>query len=469
MEMILGTNRTPRITVLPAFLVALTTGMIALAATAFACTPDMLPSPGLWTYFQQKVFEKNSTRIYEEDTDRDGVVDYQIFRNNADGTLVDVRLKPGPNGMVPDVVVVREKGQDRKNWVYGFSKRGDGQIDMIVRGQYADNKWDQMIYDSEHDGKAHTFLADTDDNGVWDCMGVSIEGNGKFDYLYDLDNKTGAVLTETIGWVTFKEVQRREALPLLYFSFNPELKTLSDEPATVVSATWDYGDGKIVQADDLVPGEHVYDKPGTYEVQLDVQFKVGNNDKVWKAWYGISLPVLPAPDLPPPLTVETVKSSINKFYGLCGLVTADEQPKTGTIAELWPELKLPDAAPPGQALRISAVSPGALDLAVFWWRNEAEANAFLDAVTASPGLDSTKLPALVVRQESARAFQIANKVRGKMLEQEKDRLRIAAWRENGFIITITSNMPGSEVERWSRLLYDILHPAPAKAPATTNP
>lgn len=440
----------------------------ALPCAVQACSPDMLPSPGLWTYFNQKIYEKNSSLIYEEDTDHDGVNDYRIFRNNQDGTLVDLRLKPGANGMVPDVVVVHEKSQDKKNWVYGFSKKGDGQIDMIVRGQYAENKWNQMIYDSEHDNKAHTFLADSDENGVWDCMGVSTNGDGRFDYLYDLDNKTGAVINETIGWVTFKEQQRREALPLLYYSFVPEVKTLSGDPATIVSSTWDYGDETVRHHESLVTGEHPYKGAGTYDVQLDVEFKVGNSDKVWKAWYGISLPVVEGPAPAPPLTEEMIRASITNFYGLCGLVTSDEQPKTGTIAELWPGVKTPEAAPMGKALRVSAAAPGTLDLGVMWWRNEAEANAFLDSLAATPGIE-TQLPAAVVRMESAQPFEVVSKVRAKLLDSEKDKVRIAAWREGGFIITLTSNMPATEVQRWTRLLYEVLHPAPAKAPETATP
>ena len=84
----------------------------------------------------------------------------------------------------------------------------------------------------------------------------------------DLDNKTGDIMpgTETVGWVTFTERQNREALPKLWYSFVPELNTLTGERPTVVSATWKYGDGQTRSTDDLVQMEHYYVAPGEYEV-----------------------------------------------------------------------------------------------------------------------------------------------------------------------------------------------------------
>ncbi len=425
------------------------------AAWAFA--PDMLPSSAIWTNFMQKIHEPKAVLIHEEDTDGDGVSDFKVYRHE-DGAYIDVKLKPGPDGMIVDSVVLRENQRDKRNWVYGFDKNGDGQLEMLVRGWFAEGKWDQMLYDSDRDARPDRFLLDVDDNGVYDFMGVDIDGDGKLDSLYDLDNKTGEVLNETVGWVTFKELQRREGLPHLVYSFTPDLKTLNGEEPTIVSATWDYGDGTTRTTEELAPGEKVYAKAGKYEVSLEIQFKTRGSDRVYKAWSGISLPVEPAPVGPPPLTPETVIASVGTFYGASGFVTAEEQPKQGAVTELWPEAKIPTSAPAGRGLRASAVAAGALDLTACWWRSEAEANAFLDAM--DPALEVSKLPAMAVRSTAGKPFELVSKVRARLIE--KDGVRIAAWREGGFIITLSTTMTTEELQRWTRLLYDILHPAGEK-------
>lgn len=433
---------------------------LALSGAAWAFSPDMLPSSAIWTRFTQKIHEPRAVLVHEEDTNGDGVPDLKVYRHE-DGSYIDVKLKPGPDGMIVDMVVLRENLKDKTSWVYGYDKSGDGAIDMVVRGWFTEGKWDQMLLDTNRDGRPDRFLLDLDKNGVFDCMGADIDGDGKLDYLYDLDNKTGEVLNETVGWVTFKEQQHRDGLPHLVYSFIPELNTLTGQEPVVVSATWDFGDGSTRTTEELVPGEKVFARPGTYEVALDVQFKLPGADRVYKAWYGIALPVEPAPPGPPPLTAERLRASIATFYGACGFVTADEQPREGPISQMYPELSLPEAAPVGTALRTSAVAPGELDLAVFWWRSEAEASAFLDVLENAD--QAAKLPALVARAPAGRPFEIVSKVRARMVEQ--DGVRIAAWREGGFIVTLSTNRTPQELQRWTRLLYDILHP-PGEPPAT---
>lgn len=432
----------------------------ALSGAAWAFSPDMLPSGAIWTRFMQKIHEPRAVLVHEEDTNGDGVPDLKVYRHE-DGSYIDVKLKPGPDGMIVDMVVLRENLKDKSSWVYGYDKSGDGAIDMVVRGWFAEGKWDQMLLDTNRDARPDRFLLDLDKNGVFDCMGADIDGDGRLDYLYDLDNKTGEVLNETVGWVTFKEHQHREGLPHLVYSFMPELKTLTSEEPVVVSATWDFGDKSTRTTDDLVPGEKVFARPGKYEVALDVQFKLPGADRVYKAWYGISLPVEPPPPGPPPLTSERLRESIATFYGACGFVTAEEQPREGPIAQMYPDLKLPEAAPAGSVLRTSAVAPGELDLAVFWWRSEAEATAFLEALEGTD--QAPKLPALAARAPAGTPFEIVTKVRARMVEQ--DGVRLAAWREGGFVVTISTNRTPQELQRWTRLLYDILHP-PAEPPAT---
>lgn len=444
-----------------ALCISLAVLMASSAAWAFA--PDMLPSTAIWTNFMKKVHDK-STPFSEEDTTGDGVADFKAFKH-PDGAYIYVQLKPGLDGMVVDNVVVKENLKDQASWVSGFDSNDDGQIDVLVRGQFAEGKWDQMLYDADRYGRPDRLLYDLDKNGVWDCMGIDMDADGKLDLLSDLDNKTGETINETVGWVTFEEKQRREALPQLLYSFIPELNTLTGQQAEVVNVTWQYGDGAVRNVDELVPGEHLYAEPGEYEVSLDVEFKVPGSDRTYKAWYGISLPVEAALPGPPPLTEERVKASLNTFYGACGFITATERPNQGSIAELWPEVKLPDGAPVGAALKASAVVSGELEVAIFWWRSEAEADAFLDAF-GEPIQDVT-LPALAVRAPSAEAFAIETKVRGMLLD--KDPQRTAAFRENGFIVTLTTNHPREEAERWLRVFHDILHPPvkpePTEAPA----
>lgn len=436
----------------------LATLTLSSSGVAWAFSPDMLPSSAIWTRFIQKIHEPRAVLVHEQDTNGDGVPDLKVYRHE-DGSYIDVKLKPGPDGMVVDMVVLRENLKDKSTWVYGYDKSGDGAIDMVVRGWFAEGKWDQMILDTTRDGRPDTFLLDIDRNGVYDCMGRDIDGDGRLDFLYDLDNKTGEILNETVGWVTFREQQHRDALPHLVYSFIPELNTLTGEEPLVVNATWDFGDGVTRTNEELVPAEKMFAKPGAYEVALDVQFRMPGAERVYKAWYGISLPVEPPPPGPPPLTPERLRGSIATFYGACGFVTAEEQPREGPISQLYPDLKLPEAAPAGTALRTSAVAPGELDLAVFWWRSEAEATAFLDALEDTDQAD--KLPALVARATAGTPFEIVSKVRARMVE--KDGVRIAAWRDAGFIVTISTNRTPAELQRWTRLFYDILHP-PAEPP-----
>ena len=432
--------------------------LLVLPSAVWAFSPDMLPSAAIWTNFQRKIRADESVPISAgEDTDGDGVVDYQVFRHK-DGAQIVVKKKPGPDGMIVDYVELRE-GKDKKNWVFGFNKADSPQnrLDMVVRGWFSKDKvdcWDQMLYDSDSDGRPDRFLYDLDKNGVYDCMGTDDNGDGKLDLLYDLDNKTGEVLNKTVGWVTFKEQQRKEGLPALVYSFEPELQTLSGATPIVVRATWDFGDGATRASDDLVPGEHIYPKAGTYAVSLDVEFKLTADGETYKAWQGVSLPVEAPPLGPAPLTAEAVTASINSFYGACGLVAADEQPKVGSVAELWPEVKLPEAAPAGRGLRSRSIAPGELDVAVFWWRSDAEAGAFLDALAAvNP---KPELPVLATRAADAKPFAVANKIRAELAE--KAGVRTTAWREGGFVVTLSTNRTVEEAQRWSRLLYDMLHP-----------
>lgn len=429
---------------------------------AWAFAPEMLPSMAIWTNFMQKIHEPKSTPISEEDTDGDGVVDVRAFRH-ADGVYIDVSMKPGPEGMITDTVILREDLKDKFSWVFGFDKSGDGVIDMLVRGWFAENKWAQMLYDSDQDGRPDRFQLDMDQNGVYDFMGVDVDGDGRLDFLYDLDNKTGEVLNETVGWVTFKEQQREEALPLLYYSFEPVLKTLSGQEPIVVSARWDYGDGAIRSADALIPGEHVYQKPGTFEVNLDVKFKMPGGDRVYKAWYGVSLPVEAPPPGPPPLNAERVRAVINPFFGACGFITANERPKEGAIAELWPEVTLPADAPQGNAMQAGAVAAGDLDLTAYWWRSDAEATAFIDAVLAAQ--PKPALPGLEAMGDAGQPFELATKVRARMVD--KSGRRIATFRQDGFVFVLTTNRTAQELQRWTRLLHDILNP-PVAAPKPTE-
>lgn len=429
--------------------------ILAAPCAAWALAPDMLPSSAIWTNFMHKIHEPKAVLIHEEDTDGDGIADLKIYKHE-DGAYIDVRLKPGPDGMIVDTVVLKEDLKEKHNWVYGYDTSDDGQIEMLVRGWFAEGKWDQMLVDSDHDGRPDRFLCDLDDNGIYDGMGVDIDADGKLDYLYDLDNKTGEVLYETVGWVTFKEQQRREALPQLVYSFVADLNTLRGQEPVIVSATWDYGDGALRKNDELVPGEHLFIKAGTYDVALDVQFKLPGADKVYKAWYGIELPVEPAAPGPAPLTPERLKASVNTFYGAAGFLAAQEVAQEGPISGLWPDIKFPEAAPVGNALRASAVAPGELEFAAFWWRSDAEVNAFLDAMEGT--VDAAALPAAAAGGESAKVFELVSKVRAWTVEI-KDGSRVAAWREGGFIVTITTNRTLEELQRWTRLLYDILHPA----------
>lgn len=439
-------------------LATLATALLAPRSGAWAFAPEMLPSMAIWTNFMQKIHEPKSTKISEEDTDGDGVADVFAYRH-SDGVYIDVSMKPGPDGMITDTVILREDLKDKASWVYGFDKSGDGVIDMLVRGWFAENKWTQMLYDSDQDGRPDRFQHDLDQNGVFDFMGVDVDGDGRLDFLYDLDNKTGEVLNETVGWATFKEQQRQEALPMLYYSFEPTLKTLSGQEATVVSARWDYGDGAIRSADALIPGEHIYREPGTYEVSLDIKFKMPGGDRIYKAWYGVSLPVEAAPPGPPPVNVERVRTSITPFFGACGFITAADRPKEGAITELWPAVALPQDAPVGNALQAGAVVPGELDLTVYWWRSDAEATAFLDA--AASAATKPDLPGILAAGEAAKPFELATKVRARILDGPSQ--RIATFRQDGFLFVISTNRTSQELQRWTRLLHDILNP-PAATP-----
>lgn len=436
-------------------------GLVAAVACpgAWAFSPDMLPSSAIWIDFMQKYTEQKAFLVAEVDTNGDGVNDLKTYRRD-DGLFVDVRVKPVGEGMVLDSVALRGNAKDRKTWVYAFDRNSDGRIDLMVRGQFADDKWNQMILDSDSDGRPDTFLVDMDDNGVYDFMGGDVDGDGKLDTLSDLDNTTGKVVNETVGWVQFAETQSKDALPLLVYSFKPEVRTLTGEDAQVVGVSWDYGDGTVRPAESLVPGEHLYAKPGNYEVQLDVQFTVKGSDKQYRAWYGISLPVEAGPAGPPPLTAERVMGSVNTLFGACGLLTADERPKTGTVPELWPSLTWPEGIAGGQGLRAGAIAPNELEMAVGWWRSEVEATAFLDALT---GTDAAALPLAAGRSTGAQAFELATKVRAHMVD--RGGVRTTVWREGGFIVSLTSDRTTEELQRWTRLLYDILHPAPEKGPA----
>lgn len=427
-------------------------GAVAIPAAAWAFTPNLLPSTAIWTNFMQKIHEPKSVKIQEEDTDGDGVADVIAYRH-VNGFYIDVALTPGPDGPVPSTVILREDLKDQRGWVYGFDKNGDGKIDMLARGWFAENKWDQMLYDSDQDGRPDRFYYDLDQNGIFDCMGVDIDADGKLDYLYDLDNKTGDVLNETVGWVSFKEEQRREALPLLYYSFEPTVKTLSGVEPTVVSSNWDFGDGATRDTDALVAGEHIYQKAGSYEVSLEIKFKMPGSERVYKAWYGISLPVEAPPPGPPPLSLERVRSAVAPFFGACGFITSSERPKEGPINELWPAVKLPESAPMGNALRAGAVVPGDLELTAYWWRSEAEANAFLDALQAAPPVELPGLQALA----TGTPFELVSKVRARQLEQQG--VRTAVFREDAFVIVVSTNRTMTELQRWARVLYDIMHPA----------
>lgn len=455
--MVAGNRRTSSFALgwLIAGLVGILTAMACSGAWAFP--PDMLPSSAIWIDFMQKYTEQKAFLISEVDTNGDGVADLKTYRRD-DGLFLDVRVKPSGEGMVLDSVVLRGNPKERKNWVYAFDRNGDGRIDLMVRGMYADDKWNQMLHDSDSDGRPDTFLVDMDDNGVYDFMGADVDGDARLDALYDMDNTTGKVVNETVGWVQFTETQSKDALPLLVYSFKPEVHTLTGEEAQVVGASWDYGDGTIRPAESLVPGEHLYAKPGDYDVQLDVQFKVKGADKVYRAWYGISLPVEAGPAGPPPLTAERVIGSVSTLFGACGLLTADERPRTGTVPELWPGLTWPEGIPAGQGLRAGAIAPNELEMAVGWWRSETEATAFLDAIT---GDNLAALPLAAGRAPQAQAFELATKVRAHLVE--RDGVRTAVWREGGFIVSLTSDRTAEELQRWTRLLYDILHPAPEKA------
>lgn len=433
-----------------------------LPCAVWAFPPDALPSAAIWTNFMQKIHEEASTQIDEIDQNRDGVVDLRIYLH-ADGSYIDVTLQPAGNEMIPSSVTLRDNRKDKKQWVYGFDTNTDGNIDMIVRGMFAENMWDQMIYDSDRDGRPDKFMRDMDQNGVYDFMGSDEDGDGRLDYLYDLDNKTGDIMpgTETVGWVTFTERQNREALPKLWYSFVPELSTLTGDRPTVVSATWKYGDGQTRSTDDLVQMEHYYVSPGEYEVAVEVEFRMPGSDKVWTAWSGVHLPIEPGPAGPAPLAKEQVLAASRDLYGMCGLVPNSEQPQMGLISELWPEAKLPETAPAGEALRNSAVAPGELELAVFWWRSDAEADAFLDALTVSAD-PKPDIPVMVVRAQDAQGFELASKQRAQLVDNKG--VRTAAWREGPFVVTIRTNRTVEELQRWSRLLFDLLHPAPTPAP-----
>jgi len=455
-------GRTPSTTASRLVLVIYLAGLVLIVPSAvWAFSPDTLPSTAIWTNFFQKIREPKSTKIQEEDTDGDGVADVMVYRHQ-DGFYIDVALKPGPDGMIVDTVILKEDLKDQATWVYGFDKNGDGQIDMLVRGRFAEGKWDQMLYDSDRDSRPDRLQADIDQNGVYDCLGVDIDADGKIDYLYYLDNETGDILNETVGWVTFKEEQRVEALPQLYYSFQPTIEALSNDTPEVVSATWNYGDGAIRNMDSLVPGEHRYAKADTYQVTLDVRFQMPGGERIYKAWYGIELPVEPPPPGPPPLTEMRVKEAINPFYGLCGFVTAKDRPDQGTIAELWAEVALPEGAPVGNALKAGAVAPGDLDLTVYWWNSEEELNAFLKAVEAAEAKPA--LPGLDTFGPTATPFEIVSKVRGQMTLTGGR--RTATFRENAFLVCITTTRTEQELQRWTRALYDILHP-PVAAPVET--
>ena len=182
--------------------------------------------------------------------------------------------------------------------------------------------------------------------------------------------------------------------------------------------------------------------------------------EAWKAWQGIQLPVEAPPPGPAPLTTDVVKATLNPFFGACGLVAADEKPKAGAISALWPDVKLPETAPAGQALRARSIAPGELDVAVFSWRSEAEGSAFLDALAAAPA-PKPELVASAAADTTGTAFAVANKVRAQV--SEKAGVRTVTWREGGFIVTLSTNRTMEEAQRWGRLLYDMLHPAPAGA------
>lgn len=443
---------------------------LLLPGLCWAFSPDMLPSPAIWWNFMKKVGEKRAYLVLKQDTRGDGVNDYFVYRHE-DGSQIVVKYKPTPEGMKLEYVIL-EEGKDKRNWVYGFNRNGNARgdvlpIDMVVRGWFSlngEDHWDQMIYSSKADGKPDRFLLDMDKNGVYDCMGADESGSGKLEYLYDLDNKTGEVLNKTVGWVAFKQQQHREALPQLVYSFPAEVNTLGGTQAAVTRASWDYGDGTVVTMDQLAPGEHRYAKAGTYEVSLEVEFKVKGSDDTWKAWQGVALPVEAPPPGPPPLTPDALKLAVPSFYGACGLVSAEELPKIGTIAELWPEVKLPAGAPAGQALRAHAIAPGELDVAAFWWRSDVEATAFLECLGAAPD-PKPDLPAMAASTAAGNTpFAMPNKLRAHM--SDKGASHTTAWREGGFIITLTTNRTVEEAQRWTRLFYDILHPAPA---ATTPP
>lgn len=441
------------------FTAALALFALWLPCALWAFPPDALPSAAIWTNFMNKIHEEASSLVREEDLNADGVVDMKTYRHD-DGSYIDVVLQPGAGAaMVPFSVTLRDPRKDRKFWVYGFDMNNDGTLDTVVQGQFADDKWDQMIVDSDGDGRPDKFLRDMDQNGFYDCMGHDEDSDGRLDYLYDLDNKTGGILdgTKTVGWVVFKEHQHREALPKLWYSFTPELSTLSGSAATVVSATWNFGDGMERQFDELAEAPHVYREAGTYEVTLDVEFRLPGDETIWKAWTGLQLPIEPGPAGPPPLDRERAIAAARELYGICGLVANSEQPQIGQISELWPQVTLPETAPAGEALRNSAVAPGELDLAIFWWRSEAEAEAFLDTLMAAED-PKPDLPLMVERAADAQSFGLASKQRARLVDVKG--IRTASWREGAFVVTIRTNRTVEELQRWMRLFYDLLHPAP---------
>ena len=75
--------------------------LLVLPSAVWAFSPDMLPSAAIWTNFQRKIRADESVPISAgEDTDGDGVVDYQVFRHK-DGAHLRPSTRsqcPGPTG-----------------------------------------------------------------------------------------------------------------------------------------------------------------------------------------------------------------------------------------------------------------------------------------------------------------------------------------------------------------------------------
>ena len=62
------------------------------------------------------------------------------------------------------------------------------------------------------------------------------------------------------------------------------------------------------------------------------------------------------------------------------------------------------------------------------------------------------------RAADAQSFGLASKQRARLVDVKG--IRTASWREGAFVVTIRTNRTVEELQRWMRLFYDLLHPAP---------